>query len=166
VPIDHGYILPSCRHLEEVNICWLYWPQARRGYDEWTLRYIEGLDAEADVSLLRTTLGLPEDCLVTLFVGTTLVQKAAQAGLTLHATGLLMVREEADAPSAMEEAVSRALERCGLSLTGEVSDDEWRSEALREALADAIGATVQAAAQGQRVSETYRSLAKTLCEAT
>jgi hypothetical protein len=162
VPIDHGYILPSCRHLEEVNVCWLYWPQARRAYDEWTLRYIEGLDAEADVSLLRTTLGLPEDCLVTLFMGTTLVQRAAKAGLTLHATGLLMVREDESTPSEMEEALSLALGECGLSLEGGVTDEEWRSEALREALAAAIEAKVLEAAQGQRVSETYRSLAEAL----
>jgi hypothetical protein len=65
VPIDHGYILPSCNHLEDANLCWMHWPQARKPYDDSTLQYIEALDAEEDMQLLRTTLGIPEDCLCT-----------------------------------------------------------------------------------------------------
>ena len=54
---------------------------------------IQKLDAEADMKLLRSTLALPEDSLLTLFIGTTLIKAAAANGLTLHETGMLMVRE-------------------------------------------------------------------------
>jgi hypothetical protein len=155
VPIDHGYILPSCKHLEDANLCWLYWPQARKPYEEETLRYIEGLDAEADESLLRMTLGLPEDCLLTLFIGTTLVQKGAAAGLTLHATGLLMLRDNPLEQSAIENVLAESLESCGL--TGS-SDSEWRSPKLRAELSERIENLVQETVGQRKVSKIYRGL--------
>lgn len=111
VPIDHGYILPSYKHLEDVHACWLHWPQAKVAYSESMLEYIASLDAQADMDLLRSTLGLPEDCLLTLFIGTTLMQVCADQGLTLHETGMLMVREASDSPSAVELVVAKAIER-------------------------------------------------------
>lgn len=108
VPIDHGYILPSYKHLEEVHVCWLHWPQAKEPYGDVMLDYIAALDAEADIRLLRSTLALPEDSLLTLFIGTTLIQTAAANGLTLHETGMLMVRERPDCPSAVERVVAEA----------------------------------------------------------
>jgi len=109
VPIDHGYILPSYKHLEEVHSCWLYWPQSKEAYSTTMLEYIDKLDAESDMQLLRTTLALPEDSLLTLFIGTTLIKRGAQCGLTLHETGMLMVREKSDRPSAVEEVVAAAV---------------------------------------------------------
>jgi len=109
VPIDHGYILPSYKHLEDVHVCWLHWPQAKAPYTDEMLEYIANLDAEADMALLRSTLALPEDCLLTLFIGTTLVKIAALHGLTLHETGMLMVRETMDVPSAVEQVVAEAV---------------------------------------------------------
>lgn len=109
VPIDHGYILPSFKHLEEVHACWLHWPQAKEPYSEEMLDYIDKLDAEKDMRLLRSTLALDEDCLLTLFTGTTLIQTAARKGLTLHQTGMLMVREASDRPSAIEQVVADAV---------------------------------------------------------
>jgi len=159
VPIDHGYILPSCKHLEDANLCWLYWPQARKPYEEETLRYIEGLDAEADESLLRMTLGLPEDCLLTLFIGTTLVQKGAAAGLTLHATGLLMLRDNPLEQSAIENVLAESLESCGL--TGSI-DSEWRSPKLRAELSERIENLVQETVGQRRVSANFMSMYKTL----
>lgn len=95
--------------LQEVHACWLHWPQAKQPYSEDMLLYLEALDAEKDMMLLRSMLALPEDCLLTLFIGTTLIKAAAREGLTLHDTGMLMVREAPDRPSAIEEVVSRAV---------------------------------------------------------
>lgn len=108
VPIDHGYILPSYKHLEEVHVCWLYWPQSKEAYSEDMLAYIAELDAECDMQLLRSTLALPEESLLTLFIGTTLIKAGALHGLTLHETGMLMVRERSDHPSAIEQVVAEA----------------------------------------------------------
>mmetsp|Transcript_41335 Transcript_41335/g.130060 ORF Transcript_41335/g.130060 Transcript_41335/m.130060 type:complete len:93 (+) Transcript_41335:2899-3177(+) len=61
------------------------------------------------MEMLKTTLGLPEECLITLFIGTTLIQKAALSGLTLHEIGTLMMRPGYDMPSEVELAVRRVL---------------------------------------------------------
>lgn len=90
-------------------MCWLYWPQAKLPYSQEMLEYIHALDAEADMDLLRCTLKLAEDCLMTLFIGTTLIKASAHYGLTLHDTSMLMVRESPHVPSALEQVVSQAL---------------------------------------------------------
>ena len=95
--------------LQDVHVCWLHWPQAKAPYADEMLEYIANLDAEADMALLRSTLALPEDCLLTLFIGTTLVKISAVHGLTLHETGMLMVRETIDVPSAVEQVVAEAI---------------------------------------------------------
>ena len=95
--------------VQDVHVCWLHWPQAKAPYTDEMLEYIANLDAEADMALLRSTLALPEDCLLTLFIGTTLVKIAALHGLTLHETGMLMVREMMDVPSAVEQVVAEAV---------------------------------------------------------
>jgi len=60
------------------------------------------------MELLRSTLALPEESLLTLFIGTTLIKAAAANGLTLHETGMLMIRERPDCPSAIEHVVAEA----------------------------------------------------------
>mmetsp|Transcript_41338 Transcript_41338/g.130073 ORF Transcript_41338/g.130073 Transcript_41338/m.130073 type:complete len:559 (+) Transcript_41338:158-1834(+) len=109
IPIDHGYVLPSFKHLEDVNTCWLHWPQAKKPFSADTLSFIENLNADEEMEMLKTTLGLPEECLITLFIGTTLIQKAALSGLTLHEIGTLMMRPGYDMPSEVELAVRRVL---------------------------------------------------------
>mmetsp|Transcript_119538 Transcript_119538/g.178581 ORF Transcript_119538/g.178581 Transcript_119538/m.178581 type:complete len:808 (+) Transcript_119538:625-3048(+) len=110
VPIDHGYILPSLTHLEEVEACWLHWPQSKQPFGEATLAYIAELSAEADTELLRSTLALAEESLQTLSLGTTLLKKGAAAGLTLHDIGTLMTRARYDEPSAVERVVAACVE--------------------------------------------------------
>jgi len=109
IPIDHGYVLPSFKHLEDVNTCWLHWPQAKKPFSANTLSFIENLNADDEMEMLKTTLGLPEECLITLYIGTTLIQKAALAGLTLHEIGNLMMRPTYELPSEVELAVKRVL---------------------------------------------------------
>ena len=107
---------------QDVHVCWLHWPQAKAPYSPAVLEYIADLDAEADMALLRSTLALPEDCLLTLFIGTTLIKMAASHGLTLHETGMLMVRESLDSPSAVEQVVAEAVllaDSLGLEATSE-----------------------------------------------
>lgn len=39
------------------------WPQANEPFDQETLDYISKLDIEADLNMLRSTLGIREECL-------------------------------------------------------------------------------------------------------
>ncbi|KAK4748661.1 hypothetical protein SAY87_015247 [Trapa incisa] len=51
VPIDHGYCLPET--LEDCTFDWLYWPQACQPYTSSTVDYIDSLDAEQDIAMLK-----------------------------------------------------------------------------------------------------------------
>ncbi|KAJ1468452.1 phosphatidylinositol 3 and 4-kinase-domain-containing protein [Baffinella frigidus] len=110
IPIDHGYILPSIQHLEEVQVCWLHWPQAHVPFSPSTLATIAALDAKAEGAMLRATLGFGEEALMTLFLGTAIVQHAARAGLTLHDIGMLATPgDSGNSPSSVEKLVAHAL---------------------------------------------------------
>ncbi|CAN7026409.1 unnamed protein product [Brassica oleracea var. botrytis] len=51
IPIDHGYCLPE--NFEDCTFEWLYWPQAKVPFSEDILNYVNSLDAEQDIALLR-----------------------------------------------------------------------------------------------------------------
>jgi len=110
VPIDHGFCLPDS--LEEPYFEWLHWPQAMLPFDEEELEYIEELDVEADLAVLRSQLPmLREDCLRTLVVSTTILKKCAAAGLTLHEIGSVYSRPMVgidDEPSELEKLCTDA----------------------------------------------------------
>lgn len=92
IPIDHGYCLPS--NFEDCTFDWLYWPQARKPYSLETLRYIESLDAEEDIRLLKLHgWNMPPECARLLRVATMLLKKGAEKGLTPYAIGSIMCRE-------------------------------------------------------------------------
>ncbi len=132
-----------------MHCCWLYWPQARAPYSAATRAAIAALDPLADAALLRAALGLPAASLVTLVAGTVLVRAAAAAGLTLHATGRLMVRGGGGGagggggPSPVERAVAAAVERCGGGAAAEAD-----LAAAQRALEATIGDMVALAAAG------------------
>ena len=91
VPIDHGFCLPET--LEAAYFEWLHWPQSSMPFSEDSLDYIAGLDPRKDSKLLRQELPtLRTECLRVLEVSTTLLQRAAVAGLCLAEIGMLMSR--------------------------------------------------------------------------
>lgn len=51
VPIDHGFALPEA--LEPPYFEWQHWPQAMLPFGREELEYIAGLDAKADIEMLR-----------------------------------------------------------------------------------------------------------------
>jgi hypothetical protein len=129
--------------LQDATCCWLFWPQARLPYSPATLAAIATLDPLADAALLRTTLGLPAESLVTLVAGTVLVRCAAAAGLTLHRTGLLMVRgggSDCDGQSAVEAAVAKAVASVDGGAAGDLA-------AVQRALEASIGEMVAKVAE-------------------
>lgn len=107
IPIDHGYALPKWRCLHEMDFCWVNWPQSKVPFSEEELEYIELLDIDSETELLHAALGLPDDILRTLRIGTTLLKLGARAGLTLHDIGSMMIREHPDIRSPLEEVIAR-----------------------------------------------------------
>jgi len=108
VPIDHGFCFPT--GLSEANWEWLYWPQAKKPFDEETLAFIASIDLDEDSKLLRN-LGLSEEAVRVNQMTTTLLKQGAAAGLTLFEIAKLCQRKifkDGEEPSPLENACEAA----------------------------------------------------------
>ncbi|KAI3426258.1 hypothetical protein D9Q98_008633 [Chlorella vulgaris] len=129
VPIDHGFALPEA--LEPPYFEWQHWPQAMLPFGREELEYIAGLDAKADIEMLRKEVpSLRVESLRVLEVCTTLLQECAAAGLTLAEIAGVATRPLIG----MEEEPSE-LERICFNARAEVEDisDSDIEEAVDEA---------------------------------
>ncbi|PKA63947.1 putative phosphatidylinositol 4-kinase type 2-beta [Apostasia shenzhenica] len=107
VPIDHGYCLPE--NFEDCTFDWLFWPQSREPFDSRTLDYINSLDADQDLSLLKFHGWEPSlECSRTLCISTMLLKKGAARGLTPFDIGNILCRETVKKDSKIEEMVREA----------------------------------------------------------
>jgi hypothetical protein len=116
VPIDHGYCLPHILSMNEVNLCWLSWSQAKSPISSYLRDYIKNLDVEKDISILKKQIGaaIPETSLITLEVCTMLLQKGIEQGMSLFDIGSLMINKnitEVNEFSPLQEAVNLAIKK-------------------------------------------------------
>ena len=94
---------------EDCTFDWLYWPQAHQPYSPETIEYINSLDAEQDIALLKFYgWDIPLECARTLRISTLLLKKGVQRGLTPFAIGSIMCRENVKKESVIEEIVLEA----------------------------------------------------------
>lgn len=115
-PIDHGLCLPSS--LSDALFEWITWPQAKQPFDKELLQYIEDLDADEDIDLLRRHLPIRAESLKTLKICTMLLKKCAREGFTLYDIGMLMCRmnnlgEKSDLELLVERAEQTEQQRGG-----------------------------------------------------
>lgn len=109
IPIDHGYCLPE--NFEDCTFEWLYWPQAQQPYSPETMDYINSLNAEQDIQLLKFHgWDLPVECARTLRISTMLLKKGVERGLTPFTIGSMMCRESPSKESVIERIVKEAEE--------------------------------------------------------
>ncbi|CAL5430035.1 unnamed protein product [Camellia sinensis] len=107
IPIDHGYCLPE--NFEDCTFDWLYWPQAHQPYSPNTIEYINSLDTEQDIALLKFYgWDLSLKCARTLRISTMLLKKGVERGLTPFAIGSIMCRETLNKESIIEKIVQEA----------------------------------------------------------
>ncbi|VAI89119.1 unnamed protein product [Triticum turgidum subsp. durum] len=107
IPIDHGYCLPE--KFEDCTFEWLYWPQARERFSDETIAYIESLDAEEDIKLLRFHgWELSSSCARVLRISTMLLKKGAARGLTPYDIGRILCRETVNRDSVIEDIIQEA----------------------------------------------------------
>mmetsp|Transcript_10379 Transcript_10379/g.10452 ORF Transcript_10379/g.10452 Transcript_10379/m.10452 type:complete len:523 (+) Transcript_10379:71-1639(+) len=113
IPIDHGYTIPHLLHMEEVNFCWTEWTQADTPLSEELKTYIAGLNPEEDAAHIRKLVGaaIPEECLMTLWVCTRLLQLGVEAGLSLRSIGMLMLDDFDTNRSPLQTEVTKAVEQ-------------------------------------------------------
>lgn len=109
IPIDHGYCLPE--NFEDCTFDWLYWPQARQPYSPETINYINQLDAERDIELLRICgWDVPHQVKCTLRISTMFLKKGAEKGLSPYAIGSILCRENLKKESVIEQIIREAKE--------------------------------------------------------
>jgi len=94
IPIDHGYCLRSVADVCWFDWCWLDWPQLKEPLTAKSLKYIRGLDIEADVRMLRERLHISSEALDYFRASSKLLQAGAQAGLTLYEIAVLCCRND------------------------------------------------------------------------
>ena len=113
VPIDHGYCLPHCLAMSEVNFSWLHYQQTCGTIPSDMRQYIDSLDVDADCQLLDSLLGtaIPLSSKLTLRACTYLLQVGVAHGLSLHDIGLLMTADAAlRGDSALQVAIKNAIQ--------------------------------------------------------
>lgn len=108
-PIDHGFCLPSYKHLDSATFDWLYWPQAQFPFTCAELEHIASLNMSRDASMLRS-LGIEEECIATMRMSTTFLKIGAEAGFSLFEIASCLQREgDFSTPSQLEDLVAIAV---------------------------------------------------------
>lgn len=105
-------LLSNCElQFKDCTFEWLYWPQARQSYSADIIEYIQSLDAEKDIELLKSHgWNMPSECARTLRISTMLLKKGVERGLTPFAIGSMMCRENLKSKSKIELIVEAALD--------------------------------------------------------
>jgi hypothetical protein len=106
IPIDHGYTLPSTLSgLNDLWFEWLKWPQAKIPFGPESQRYIDRLDPDADVTILRHKFGdlIGSECFKVLRITTTWLKVASRVGLTPYTIGYALCRKSTEVPSTLEK---------------------------------------------------------------
>jgi hypothetical protein len=107
-PIDHGFCLPSYKHLDAAMFDWLQWPQAQFPFTGAELDHIASLSVARDAETLRI-LGIDEESVTTMRLSTTLLQIGADAGFSLFEIGSCLQRDgDLSSPSIFENLVANA----------------------------------------------------------
>ncbi|TYZ68456.1 hypothetical protein PybrP1_004315 [[Pythium] brassicae (nom. inval.)] len=107
-PIDHGFCLPSYRHLDGATFDWLQWPQAQFPFTGAELDHIASLSAARDAETLRA-LGIDEESVTTMRLSTALLQIGADAGFSLFEIASCLQRDgDFSSPSIFENLVANA----------------------------------------------------------
>jgi hypothetical protein len=107
VPIDHGYCLPSDIDVEDLFFEWLHWPQAKVPFGEEIISYVNNINIEDDLEMLRQ-LGLPKENRTVYRVMTTFLKKCVAAGLRLVDIGTMVCRSDPHTPSVVENIYNTA----------------------------------------------------------
>jgi len=136
VPIDHGYCLRTVADVCWFDWCWLDWPQLKEPLTKKSLKYIRGLDIEADVRMLRERLHIPQQALDYFRASSRLLKAGAHAGLTLYEIACLCCRNDntGEVSSQLECLMTTAKDLASSA----VHNGRWHHAAASRALAQQL----------------------------
>jgi len=110
VPIDHGLCLPDVRELGEAWFEWLQWEQCKSVLSEEAMEWLQSINVEKDAAILRR-LNIRPEAVMTLYVMTYLLQRAALKGWTLYQIGMFVQRPsfDVDSRSRLEQLIEKVV---------------------------------------------------------
>lgn len=107
IPIDHGCTFPES--FEDFTFEWLNWPQAKEAFSKDSLDYINSLDVEEDLALLKTNgMHLVDLSIRTMRISTSLLKDGAAIGLSPLDIGRIVCRETVNKESVIEKILVEA----------------------------------------------------------
>jgi len=77
IPIDHGFSLPDQVCIPDLWFEWMNWNQSKKPFDKDTLAFIDRLNVEDDINMLRTKLAIRPECLRVMAISASLLKKGA-----------------------------------------------------------------------------------------
>jgi hypothetical protein len=121
IPIDHGYTLPSTiSGLTDLWFEWLKWPQAKFPFGVEELRYIDRLNPDEDIAILKHKFGdlIGPECFKVLRITTTWLKIASRAGLTPYTIGHALCKKHGESHSVLEKMTMEARQQMDCDASG------------------------------------------------
>jgi hypothetical protein len=113
IPIDHGFCIPKYTQIDGTYWAWLNWPQSKEPFSPKMMKHIESIDVDHDALILKSQLGIDNDCLRSMKISTLLLKRGVSQGLVLYDLGNFACRslDDFDTPSALERVIAQTDEK-------------------------------------------------------
>ncbi|CAD8095628.1 unnamed protein product [Paramecium primaurelia] len=108
IPIDHGYSFPDSFKICRDEVVWYHWGQMAQQFTQEEKLFIEKIDPDKDIQMIKEKVQLREICLRNVKIATMLLKIGAAADLTIHDIAEMLYREDPDELSPIEKAVQTA----------------------------------------------------------
>eukprot|EP01083_Nonionella_stella_P100802 284804_1 len=108
IPIDHGLSLPRCIEITTDSWVWLQWKQSKEPFDPYTTEYINAIDIEKNIDVLRKQLHFEQIVFENMRISHLVLKKGIARGLTLNEIGSIIARPDFDTKSILEELMLQA----------------------------------------------------------
>jgi hypothetical protein len=121
IPIDHGYTLPSTiSGLTDLWFEWLKWPQAKIPFGTEEQRYIDRLNPDEDIAILKHKFGdlIRNECFTVLRITTMWLKIASRAGLAPYSIGHALCRKNGESHSVLEKMTLEAQQQVDCDASG------------------------------------------------
>ncbi|CAD8113795.1 unnamed protein product [Paramecium sonneborni] len=108
IPIDHGYSFPDSFKICRDEVVWYHWGQMKQPFTQEEKLFIEKIDPDKDIQMMKEKVELREICLRNAKIATIFLKMGAAADLTIYDIAEALYREDPDELSPIEKVVETA----------------------------------------------------------
>lgn len=109
IPIDHSLSFPDCIEINEYEMCWMGWKQAKMPFSKKMKEYISNMDILEDFRKISDVVKMRPKCLRNYRISNILLKEASKLDLTPYDIGMILYRPGFDdTPSVIEELCHKA----------------------------------------------------------